>query len=100
MKQTPQQPPDGPRQPVPVKLLLPRWLTRGAIIYVVVCFAMLIPLGVIAVYESIQAGKVYPPEERRRAEERRQAVLEETRRFNEAHRHPSSSPSPLKKISQ
>lgn len=95
-----QEPDKHSQQPIAVKLVIPRWLIRGAIIYVICCFVLLIPLGAIAVYESIQASKVYPPEERRRAEERRQAEIEETRRFNEEHLHPSPSPSPVKKASQ
>jgi hypothetical protein len=100
MQETPQQSPDGSRQPVPVKLMLPRWLTRGAIIYVIVCILMLIPFGAIAVYRLIQSTKGYPPEEQRRDEERGRAQVEEARQKVQELLHPSPSPSPVKRIPQ
>jgi hypothetical protein len=87
-------------QPIPVKLVLPRWLIRGAIIYVIVCVVMLIPLSVIAVYNLIQSRKGYPPEEQRRVEQRRRVQLEEVHRDVEERLHPSPSPSPVRKVSQ
>jgi hypothetical protein len=95
-----QDPADQSKQPVPVKLVLPRWLIKGAIIYVIVCIVMLIPLSVIAVYNLIQSRKGYPPEEQRRVEERCRAQLEESRQYVEKMLHPSPSPSPVRKASQ
>jgi hypothetical protein len=87
-------------QPIPVKLVLPGWLIRGAIIYVIVCVVMLIPLTAIAVYNLIQSRKSYPPEEQRRVEERRRTQLEESRQYVEKLLHPSPSPSPVRKASK
>jgi hypothetical protein len=93
------EPTDQSRQPVPVKIVLPRWLTRGLIIFFSFCFLLLIALTVILFYGRSQAADIYPAEQQRRDEEQLRSLQENANRKVQELLHPSPSPSPEKKAS-
>jgi cytochrome c-type biogenesis protein CcmH/NrfG len=88
------------QQPVPVKIVLPRWLTRGVIGYVVFCLVLLAASFVYSLYVNKQAEKIFPPEERRRMEEQSKQASENASRKMEELLHPSPTPSPVGKVSR
>jgi len=94
-----QYPTNQPRQPVPVKLVLPRWLVRGLIAFLALCFVIVAVLFIYSIYLNKQAKSIYPPEEQRRDEEEIQKQLDNSRRKVEEGRHPSPTPSPVRKTS-
>jgi hypothetical protein len=94
------EPIDHARQPVPVKLLLPRWLTRGLIIFLSCCLALLVVLVGILFYLRHEASKIYPTEQQRHDEEQFRTQRENDNREMEELLRPTPSPSPEKKASQ
>ena len=82
------------RQPVPVKLVLPRWLVRGLIAFFVFCFVCLAALAVYSVYLNKQAKSIFPPEEQRRHEEEQRKQLDNSRRKVEEGRQLGRAPVP------
>jgi hypothetical protein len=92
-----QDPANQSRQPVPVKLVLPRWLVRGLIGFFAICFVIVTALFVYSIYLNKQAKGIYPPEQQRRDEEEIQKQLDNSRRKVEEGRHPSPTPSPVSK---
>jgi hypothetical protein len=88
-----------PEQPVPVKIVLPRWLTRGLIIFFSFCFLLLIALTVILFYGRSQTADIYPPEQQRRDEEQLRSLQENANRKVQELLHPSPTPSPVQKAS-
>jgi len=92
-----QEPTNQPRQPVPVKLVLPRWLLRGLIAFFSLCFVIVAALFVYSIYLNKQARSIYPPEKQRRDEEKIQKQLDNSRRKVEEGRHTSPTPSPVTK---
>lgn len=93
------EPTDQSRQPVPVKLVLPRWLTRGIIIFFIFCFVLMVGLVANLFYQQSQDAQVYPAEERRRNEEINRRASENASQKVEELLHPSPTPSPEKKAS-
>jgi hypothetical protein len=93
-----EEPTNHSRQPIPVKLVLPRWLTRGLIIFFSFCLALLVVLVAILFYQRHEASKIYPPEQQRRDEEHFRTQRENDKRKLEELLHPG--PSPDKKASQ
>jgi hypothetical protein len=91
-----QEPANQSRQPVPVKLVLPRWLVRGLIAFFALCFVIVAALFVYSIYLNKQAKGIYPPEKQRRDEEEQRMLLDNSRRKVEEGRHPSPTPSPAK----
>jgi uncharacterized protein HemY len=91
------EPTNQSRQPVPVKLVLPRWLVRGLVIFFILCFVIVAALFVYSIYLNKQARNIYPPEKQRRDEEEIQKQLDNSRRKVEEGRHPSPTPSPVSK---
>jgi hypothetical protein len=91
------EPTNQPPQPVPVKVVLPRWLTRGIIIFFIFCFVLLAALAVYSIYLNKQANNIYPPEEQRRMEEKLQKQVDNSRRMVEELLHPSPTPTPARK---
>ena len=87
-----QDPANQSRQPVPVKLALPRWLVRGLIAFFALCFVIVAGLFVYSIYLNKQARNIYPPEEQRRDEQEIQKQLDNSRRKVEEGRHPSPTP--------
>jgi H+/gluconate symporter-like permease len=87
-------------QPVPVKLVLPRWLTRGLIIFFSFCLALMVVLVAILFYGRSQTADIYPPEQQRRDEEQLRSRSENANRKVQELLHPSPSPSPVQKASQ
>ena len=94
-----QEPANQSRQPVPVKIVLPRWLTRGLIIFFSFCFLLLIALTVILFYGRSQTADIYPAEQQRRDEEEIRRSTENANRKVQELLHPSPSPSPVQKAS-
>ena len=92
-----QEPANQSRQPVPVKLVLPRWLVRGLITFFVLCFVIVAALFIYSIYLNKQAKGVYPPEEQRRDEQEIQKQLDNSRRKVEEGRQMSPTPSPASK---
>jgi hypothetical protein len=93
------EPIDHSRQPVPVKLVLPRWLTRGLIIFFSFCLALMVVLVAILFYGRSQTAAIYPPEQQQRDEEELRRRTENANRKVQELLHPSPSPSPEKKAS-
>jgi len=85
------------RQPVPVKLALPRWLVRGLIIFFTFCFVSLAALAVYSVYLNKQAKNIFPPEDQRRLEEEQRRQLDNSRRKVEEGRQAGPPPAPARK---
>jgi hypothetical protein len=94
-----QEPANQSRQPVPVKLVLPRWLTRGLIIFFSFCLALMVVLVAILLYGRSQAANIYPAEQQQRDEEELRRRAENANRKVQELLHPSPSPSPEKKAS-
>jgi hypothetical protein len=96
--------PENPRQSqqsVPVRIVLPRWLTKGVIGYVVFCLVLLAASFAYSLYVNKQTEKIFPTEERRRLEEQSQKAQENSRRKVEELLHPASpTPSPVRTASQ
>jgi flagellar biosynthesis/type III secretory pathway M-ring protein FliF/YscJ len=92
-----QDPANQSRQPVPVKLVLPRRLVKGLIAFFAVCFVLVAGLFVYSIYLNKQAKGIYPPEKQRRDEEEIQKQLDNSRRKVEEGRHPSPTLSPVSK---
>jgi hypothetical protein len=92
-----QDPANQSRQPVPVKLVLPRWLIRGLVIFFALCFVIVAVLFIYSIYLNKQAKNIYPPEEQRRNEEEQRMLLDNSRRKVEEGRHPSPTPTPVNK---
>lgn len=90
-----QDPANQSRQPVPVKLVLPRWLVRGLIVFFAFCFVIVVALFIYSIYLNKQAKSIYPPEEQRRDEEEIQKQLDNSRRKVEEGRRPTPTPSPV-----
>lgn len=88
-----------PRQPTPVKLVLPRWLVRGLIAFFGLCLVAVAALAVYSVYLNKQAKNIFPPEEQRRHEEEQRKQLDNSRRKVEELLHPSPAPAPVRKAS-
>ena len=86
-------------QPVPVKIVLPRWLTRGIIIFFLLCLVLMVGLVANLFYQQSQDAQVYPAEERRRNEEINRWASENANQKVEELLHPSPTPSPEKKAS-
>ena len=89
-----------PEQPVPVKIVLPRWLTRGLIIFFSCCLALMVVLVAILLYGRSQTADIYPAEQQQRDEEDLRRCTENANRKVQKLLHPSPSPSPEKKASQ
>jgi hypothetical protein len=84
------------RKPIPIKLVLPRWLVRGLVIFFALCFVIVSALFVYSIYLNKQAKGIYPPEEQRRDEAEIQKQLDNSRRKVEEGRQMSPTPSPAK----
>jgi hypothetical protein len=87
-------------QPVPVKIVLPRWLTRGLIIFFSFCFLLMVVLVAILFYGRSQTADIYPAEQQQRDEEELRRRTENANRKVQELLHPSPSPSPVKKAPQ
>lgn len=92
-----QEPANQTRQPIPVKLVLPRWLVRGLVIFFALCFVIVTALFIYSIYLNKQAKGIYPPEKQRRDEAEIQKQLDNSRRKVEEGRHPTPTPSPVSK---
>jgi flagellar biosynthesis/type III secretory pathway M-ring protein FliF/YscJ len=92
-----QEPANQSRPPVPVKLVLPRWLVRGLVIFFALCFVIVAALFIYSIYLNKQAKSIYPPEQQRRDEAEIQKQLDNSRRKVEEGRHSSPTPSPVSK---
>lgn len=92
-----QEPANQPGQPVPIKLVLPRWLIRGLIAFFIVCFVIVAALFVYSIYLNKQARNIFPPEEQQRQREAQQKELDNSRRKVEEGRRLGTTPSPASK---
>jgi hypothetical protein len=92
-----QDPANQSRQPIPVKLVLPRWLVRGLIAFFALCFVIVAALFVYSIHLNKQARNIYPPEQQRRDEEEIQKQLDNSRRKVEELLRPSPTPVPTRK---
>lgn len=92
-----QEPANQTRQPVPVKVVFPRWLVRGLIAFFALCFVIVAALFIYSIYLNKQAKGIYPPEQQRRDEQEIQKQLENSRRKVEEGRHPSPTPTTVTK---
>jgi flagellar biosynthesis/type III secretory pathway M-ring protein FliF/YscJ len=92
-----QEPANQSRQPVQVKLVLPRWLIRGLIAFFALCFVIVAVLFIYSIYLNKQARNIYPPEKQRRDEVEIQKQLDNSRRKVEEGRHPTPTPTTVTK---
>ena len=92
-----QDPVNQSRQPVPVKLVPPRWLIRGLIAFFALCFVIVAALFIYSIHLNKQAKGIYPLEQQRRNEAEIQKQLDNSRRKVEEGRHPSPTPTTVTK---